>query len=275
MSATDPETEPDVLVDTADGVATITLNRPRVLNALRARTYDMLIEALETANADPAVGVLVITGAGDRAFSAGGDITEQRRRTPESGHRHAQRLMRLAAALRHNGKPVIAAVNGYAIGGGDEIHLMCDLTIAAERSRFGQTGMAVGMPPVWGGTQLLPALIGDKRAREAVYLGRVLTAAEAYELGMVNKVVPDEELMPEVRRWCDTLLTRSPQALRIAKTAFNYHTDLLQPAFNHALQLVALAYGSEEYLEGVTAFLEKRDPDFRRFRSGGEEANDE
>ena len=173
--------EAEVLVETADGVATFTLNRPQVLNALRESTYDLLIEALEAANADPAVGVLVITGAG-RAFSAGGDVTTQRERTPESGHRHAQRLMRLAAALRHNGKPVIAAVNGYAIGGGDEIHLMCDLTIASDRAKFGQTGMAVGMPPVWGGTQLLPQVIGDKRAREAVYLGRVFTAAEAYEL---------------------------------------------------------------------------------------------
>jgi naphthoate synthase/2-ketocyclohexanecarboxyl-CoA hydrolase len=178
-------------------------------------------------------------------------------------------MLDLGAAIRNNGKPVIAAVNGYAIGGGHELHLMCDLTVASDRAIFGQVGPRVGSVPIWGATQYLPRLVGEKRAREILFLCRRYTAREAYEMGLVNTVVPHAELSAEVDRWCQEILDKSPQSLRIAKTALNFESDLLYAAFAHGMEMLALTYGNQENMEGVRAFLEKRPPDFRRFRTGG------
>ncbi|MBO0704514.1 MAG: enoyl-CoA hydratase/isomerase family protein [Candidatus Dormibacteraeota bacterium] len=259
----------DILVTKEGGIARIVIDRPDVLNALRSQTYAELTAAFTEAADDDEVGVVVLSGAGDRAFSSGGDVRGQAERTPASGRRHLRRMIDLAAAIRNNGKPVIAAVDGYAIGGGHELHLMCDMTIATDRSEFGQVGPRVGSVPIWGATQLLPRLVGEKRAREMIFLCRRYSAREAYEMGLVNKVVPPGELDAEVDSWCQDILDKSPQSLRIAKTSLNFESDQLAASYTHGLEMLSLTYGNDENLEGVRAFLEKRAPDFRRFRSRG------
>lgn len=256
----------DILVERRDGRMIITINRPEVLNALRTQTYVELHAAVADATTDDSIGVIVLTGAGERAFSSGGDVRGQRERTVLSGREHLRKLIDLGTALRNSGKPVIAAVNGYALGSGHELHLMCDLTIASDRARFGQTGPRVGSVPLWGGTQVLPGLVGEKRARELIFLCRQYSAQDALAMGLVNAVVPHEELLAETDRWCDEILAMSPQSIRIAKTALNFRQDLLGPAFTHGMEMLALTYGSAENVEGISAFLEKRPPDYRKFR---------
>ena len=189
----------------------------------------------------------------------------QSSRTVGAGRTHLRRLLNLSNALRNSGKPTIAKVDGYAIGGGHELHLMCDLTIASSRSTFGQVGPRVGSVPVWGGTQLLTRMVGEKRAREMIFLCHKYTADEALAMGLINRVVAPEDLDAEVDRWCQELLDKSPEALRIAKIALNFESDLLAPAYTHASEMLALTYGTEENMEGVTAFLEKRPPNYRNF----------
>ncbi|MBI3966422.1 MAG: enoyl-CoA hydratase/isomerase family protein [Chloroflexi bacterium] len=256
----------DVLYDKADGVARVTINRPQVLNALRPQTYRELAMAFDDAADDPTVGVIVLRGAGDRAFSSGGDVKAQSERTPHSGRVHLRNTQKLSAVMRNCGKPVIAAVNGFAIGGGHELHLFCDITIAADHAKFGQVGPRVGSVPVWGATQMLPRIVGEKRAREMIFLCRQYTAQEAKEMGLVNQVVPLAELDAEVDRWCQEILDKSPQCLRIAKISLNFESDLLHPSYAHGAELLSLTYGNAENMEGVTAFLEKRPPDYRKHR---------
>lgn len=256
----------DVSYEKGGGIATVTINRPEVLNALRGQTYVDLITALRDSTDDDEIGVVILTGAGDRAFSSGGDVKGQKTRTVAAGRKHLHRMMELHALLRNSGKPSIAAVNGYAIGGGHELHLMCDLTIASDQARFGQVGPRVGSVPIWGATQLLPRMVGEKRAREIIYLCRQYSAAEAYEMGLVNKVVPHAELMATAREWAGEILDKSPQSLRIAKTSLNFESDLLYSSYVHGIEMLALTYGNSENLEGVNAFLEKRPPDYRKFR---------
>ena len=257
----------DVLYEKKDGVAMITINRPEKRNALRAKTYEELTAAFEDAAQDGGVGVIVLTGAGDKAFSAGGDVEGQAVRTPDIARAHLRRVEKLSTVIRGCGKPVIAAVNGYAIGGGHELHLFCDLTIASETARFGQVGPKVGSVPIWGATQLLPRIVGEKKAREMLFLCKQYTAQEALEMGLVNKVVPPAELMKEVSAWCQEILDKSPQSLRIAKLALNLESDATFHASFHAgAELLSMVTGNTENMEGVTAFLEKRKPNYRRFR---------
>lgn len=257
----------DILYQKTAGVAKITINRPEVLNALRRRTYEDLTAAFTDAVDDPTVGVCVLTGAGDRAFSSGGDVRAQAERTPDSGRSHLRAILQLGSTMRNGGKPVVAAVNGFAIGAGHELHLICDLTIASEKAVFGQVGPRVGSVPIWGATQLLPRIVGEKKAREIVYMCKQYSANEAASMGMVNKVVPHEELYPEVDKWCQELLDKSPRSLRIAKTVMNHGSDLDYHSYIEGIELLAQTYGDEENLEGVQAFLEKRPPNYRRFRS--------
>lgn len=253
----------DILVETSNQVTRITINRPQARNALRTQTYAELTAAVIAAGEDSQVGVIVLTGAGDKAFSAGGDVKEQRDRGPEGGRIHFQRLLALGAALRNCGKPVIAAVRGYCVGGGHELHLFADLTIAADNAVFGQAGPRVGMVPVWGATEILPRIVGEKRAREMVFTTRFYSAAEAEAMGLVNRVVPLADLDAAVQEMCDRLLEMSPQSLRVAKLSMNYATDAMWPAFTHGAEIVAGLYGSPEQREGAAAFAEKRKPRFR------------
>lgn len=257
----------DILYEKHDGVARITINRPEVLNAFRQRTIDDMIAAFDDADVDVTIGVVVLTGAGDRAFCVGGDVSAMSDLAGARKNAWITSLLRLASCIRNTGKPVIAAINGHCVGGGNELQLFCDLSIASDRATFAQVGPRVGACPVWGGTQLLPRLVGDKKAREMVFLCDSYSAAQAESMGLINKVVPHHSLGEEVDAWCTRILSHSPQSLRVAKTSLNFGSDLLHASLVHGGEMLrSIIFGSEESLEGMNAFLEKRPADYRQFR---------
>ena len=256
----------DILYDKSDGVATITLNRPEVLNAFRGQTVLEMTEAVQDASGDRRVGVIVVRGAGERAFCVGGDISEMRDLSPVTGRVFLRRFADLLWRFRQAPVPVIAAVRGYCLGGGNEINVACDLTLAAESAIFGQVGPTVGSAPIFGGSQFLPGIVGEKRAREIIFLCQRYPAGEAERLGWCNKVVPDAQFETELRAWTARILELSPQALRLCKLSLNNASDASYSSFNAAVDLLSAVYGTDEFREGMTAFLEKRKPDFRRFR---------
>jgi dihydroxynaphthoic acid synthetase len=252
----------DILYEKKDRIAYATINRPDVRNALRSKTREELAIAIEDAWLDDDIGIIVLTGAGDKAFCAGGDlswITDPKKKVDAN---FMLVHYRLATAMRNCGKPIIARVNGYCIGGGNELNMLCDLTIASEDSIFGQAGPLVGSVPIWYGMQLLQRSVGDKKAREIVYLCNRYTAKEAQEMGWVNKVVPKSNLDGEVNAWCKRMLEMSPQSLRIAKFQLNFASDMTFPQITHGLELARFFLKSPEMVEGATAFMEKRKPDF-------------
>jgi 2-ketocyclohexanecarboxyl-CoA hydrolase len=260
----------DVRYEVSDGLAWITIDRPERMNSFRAHTVDELIACLKRAWASEDVGVIAITGAGDRAFCTGGD-QKQRAETgdygpSESGLFEVEYLHRL---IREVPKPVIAAVNGYAIGGGHVLHVLCDLTIAADSAIFGQNGPRVGSFDAGFGTVYLARVLGEKRAREVWMLCRRYDAATAERWGLVNAVVPLAELHAEVRRWADEILSLSPTALRFVKQSMNADSEHLAGMGQLAFSGLDLFVGSDEAAEGVRAFNEKRKPDFGPFRIGG------
>ncbi len=256
----------DILYVEQNGVATITINRPDVYNAFRAKTCEELIEAILDAGWNKKVGAIVLAGAGDKAFCTGGDQKSQ-----PSGERYGGRgtvglpVEELHSAIRDVPQPVIARVQGYAIGGGNVLATVCDLTIASERAIFGQVGPKVGSVDPGFGTAYLARIVGEKKAREIWYLCRRDTAQEALAMGLVNVVVPHEELDAEVARWCAELLERSPTALAIAKRSLNADSEHIRGNAAMGFQALALYYQTAEHREGVAAFREKRAPDFRKF----------
>jgi naphthoate synthase len=255
----------DILVEKKDGVAWITINRPQVRNAFRTRTVAELTDAFVDARWDPAVGVVVLTGAGDKAFCSGGDQKER----GHGGYATDQRPMDVEAlhtAIRHIPKPVIAMVNGYAIGGGHVLHVLCDLSIAADTAVFGQTGPRVGSVDAGHGTGYLARLVGEKKAREIWYLCRQYTAQEALAMGLVNKVVPLADLRREVEQWCRELLEKSPTALALAKQSFNIDSEQRAGVAQFAHTALGMYYQTEEAMEGRNAFVEKRPVNFAKFR---------
>jgi naphthoate synthase len=260
----------DVRYEVDNGLAWITIDRPDRMNAFRARTVDELIACIKRAWASSDVGVIALTGAGDRAFCTGGD-QKQRAETgdygpSESGLFEVEALHRL---VREVPKPVIAAVNGYAIGGGHVLHVLCDLTIAADTAVFGQNGPRVGSFDAGFGTVYLARVLGEKRAREVWMLCRRYDAATAERWGLVNAVVPAGELRAEVRRWADEILSLSPTALRFVKQSMNADSEHLAGMGQLAFSGLDLFVDSEEAQEGVRAFNEKRPPDFSSFRISG------
>ncbi|MBI3630059.1 MAG: 1,4-dihydroxy-2-naphthoyl-CoA synthase [Candidatus Rokubacteria bacterium] len=262
----------DILYEKTDGVARITINRPEVRNAFRTRTVAELTEAFVDARWDRAVGVVVLTGAGDKAFCSGGDQKErgQGGYAPGAAGTDVQRPMDVEAlhsAIRHIPKPVIAMVNGYAIGGGHVLHVLCDLSIAADSAIFGQTGPRVGSVDAGHGTGYLARIVGEKKAREIWYLCLQYTAQEALEMGLVNKVVPLKELRAETERWCAALLEKSPTALALAKQSFNIDSEQRAGVAQFAHTALDLYYQTEEAMEGRNAFVEKRPVNFRKFRA--------
>jgi dihydroxynaphthoic acid synthetase len=257
----------DLLYASQNGIATITINRPQARNAVRPRTYEELTEAMKQAADDPEIGVVVLTGAGDKAFCSGGDVKDQQSRTPYVGRAHMRRLLTLSTAMRMMDKPIIAKVRGFCVGGGNEINLFCDMTVASEDAKFGQVGPRVGSIPIWGACQLLARYVGERKAREMLYTCRLYNAKEALEMGWINQVCPADKLDEEVDKLCEEILDKSPQSIRIAKLALNAGSDQeFYSSYFPTSELLASIYGNEENMEGITAFLEKRPPNFRRFR---------
>lgn len=260
----------DVSYEARDGIATITIERPEKRNAVRPQTYEELTHTMHCAADDPTIGVVVLTGAGGKAFCAGGDIGDQSNRTPDVGRTHMRRLFALSSVMRMMDKPIIAKIRGYCVGGGNEIHLFCDLSFASEDSRFGQTGPRVGSIPIWGACQLLARYVGERKAREMVFGCRQYTAQQAADMGLINGVCAADQLDALVEEWCQEILSKSPQSIRIAKVALNAGSDLeFLPSFGPTSGLLAGIYGNEENSEGIRAFLEKRPPDFRQYRRRG------
>lgn len=259
----------DILYEKEGGIATVTINRPNVLNAFRAETVDEMVEAFKDAWADRAVGVVILTGAGDRAFCVGGDQSVRTHRGYQGVRARSDiglDVEDLHAIIREIPKPVIAAINGYAIGGGHVLHFLCDLSIAADTARLGQVGPRVGSVDPGFGTAYLARVVGEKRAREIWFLCRQYSAEQALAMGLVNHVVPPSRLMEEARAWAREILALSPTAIKIAKASFNADTDHIKGFSALGMSALALYYGSEEAMEGRNAFAERRQPDFARFR---------
>jgi 2-ketocyclohexanecarboxyl-CoA hydrolase len=254
----------DILYEERDGVATIAINRPDRMNAFRARTCEELLHAFGRAGWSKDIGVIVLTGAGDRAFSTGGDQSSHEGQYDGRGTVGLP-LEELHAAIREVPKPVIAKVRGYAIGGGNVLALLCDLTLAAESAMFGQVGPRVGSVDPGFGTAYLARCIGEKKAREVWFLCRRYSAAEAVEMGLANKAVPDDRLDAEVDQWCREILALSPTALALAKRSFNADSAHIAGTAALGLYAVRMFYQTEESQEGVKAFQEKRPPDFRKY----------
>ncbi len=259
----------DTLYEVDNGLAWITINRPERLNAFRARTIDELIDSFTRSWADPAVGVVSLTGGGDRAFCAGGD-QKQRAETGDYGPSatglfEVERLHRL---IRDIPKPVIAAVNGFAIGGGHVLHVICDVTIAADHAEFGQVGPRVGSFDAGFGSAYLARVVGEKRAREIWFRCRRYDAATAERWGLVNAVVPGDQLRTEVRTWADDMLALSPTALRFLKQSFNADSEHIVGIGQLAFTGLGLYLETDEANEGVRAFNDKRPPDYGPYRAG-------
>jgi naphthoate synthase len=256
----------DIIYETADGMAKITINRPEVRNAFRPATLFELSRAFSVARDDPSIGVIILTGAGDKAFCSGGD----QRIRGDDGYGGADGVGRLnvldlQVQIRRTPKPVIAMVAGYAIGGGHVLHVCCDLTIAADNAVFGQTGPRVGSFDAGYGSSLLAATVGLKKAREIWYLCRQYSAPEALAMGLVNTVVPLERLEAETVSWAQEMLAKSPLALRMLKGALNAVTDGAAGLQQFAGDATMLYYMSEEAQEGRDAYVAKRAPDFSQF----------
>lgn len=254
----------DILYEVRGRAAWITINRPKLYNAFRGRTVEELIQAFQRAADDKGVSSVVLTGAGDKAFCTGGD------QSAHEGQYDGRGIMglpidELQGIIRDIPKPVIARVNGFAIGGGNVLATLCDLTIAADSAQFGQVGPKVGSFDAGWGTAFLARHVGDKRAREIWYLNERYTAAEALQMGLVNKVVPMAELDAAVEDWTTKLGERSPTALAFLKRSFNADSDAIRGISNMALHAVKLYYATPESKEGVNAFNEKRKPDFHKF----------
>ncbi|MBN2525522.1 MAG: 1,4-dihydroxy-2-naphthoyl-CoA synthase [Deltaproteobacteria bacterium] len=257
----------DVVYEKAEGIAKVTINRPEVHNAFRPGTVMELSLAFDDARNDPEVGVIILTGMGDKAFCSGGD-QKIRKEAGYEGADGVQRLnvLDLQRQIRTLPKPVVAMVAGYAIGGGHVLHLMCDLTIAAENAVFGQTGPRVGSFDGGYGASYMARIVGQKKAREIWFLCRQYSAREALDMGLVNTVVPLAELESETVQWCREMLANSPMALRCLKAALNADCDGQAGLQELAGNATMLFYMTEEGQEGKNAFLEKRSPDFSKFK---------
>jgi len=251
----------NIIYGVEDGIATITFNRPKALNAMNAETMTELLHAATACKNDPNVKVLILTGAGQKAFVAGADISEMQNKNPvdalsfmELGHETLRLIETMA-------KPSIAAINGFALGGGTEISLACDVRFAAENAAFGQPEILIGIIPGWGGTQRLPRIIGMGRAKELILSGGQISAERAFEIGLVNRVMPLDQLMPEAQKFARKLAALPGFALKMAKHSINFGYDLsLDNATRLEAQCVSQCFSTADQKEGMKAFLEKRKP---------------
>jgi enoyl-CoA hydratase len=248
----------NIIFEKEDNIAIITFNRPEAMNALNNKTRAEFREAIAAVAADDQIKVLILTGSG-KAFVAGSDIKEFDQTSAYDAHN----IQRLGGLVEKLDKPVIAAVNGFCLGGGNEIAMGCDIIIASEKAKFGQTEVNIGVIPGGGGTQRLPRLIGVCRAKELIFTGDIIGAEEAFRLGLVNRVVPADQLMPTAKEMAKKIATKSPAALKLAKTAINRGMQTnLESGLNYEYELYSLSLTLEDKAEGVKAFLEKRAPKF-------------
>lgn len=256
----------EILFEMYNGIAKITINRPRWRNAFTPLTVGEMSDAFRICRENPEISVVVLTGAGDKAFCAGGDMNVKGRGGYVGGDGVPRlNVLDVQKQIRSLPKPVIAMVNGYAIGGGHVLHLMCDLTIASDNAIFGQTGPKVGSFDAGFGASYLARIVGQKKAREIWFMCRQYSAAEAERMGMVNKVVSFEELEDEVVRWAEKMMEHSPLALRMIKAGLNAELDGQAGIQELAGDATMLYYMLDEAQEGGRAFLEKRKPDFKKF----------
>ena len=257
----------DIYYDTLEGIAKITINRPEVRNAFRPQTVSEMSEVFRLAEADRSIGVIILTGQGEKAFCAGGDqkIRGHAGYQDDTG-RETLNVLEFQRQIRRCPKPVVAMVAGYAIGGGHVLHLMCDLTLAAENAVFGQTGPKVGSFDGGFGASYLARIVGQKKAREIWFLCRQYSAQEALEMGLINRVVPLDQLEAETIQWCREMLEKSPVALQCLKAALNADCDGQAGLQELAGCATMLFYQTAEAQEGRDAFVEKRKPDFQQFK---------
>jgi enoyl-CoA hydratase len=259
-----PDSFEHLLLERDGAIATVTINRPRVLNALSAQTFDELRAAVLALQRDDEVRAVIVTGAGDKSFAAGADVKELSQQAPAAGREHVRRAQQVLDLIEQLGKPVIAAINGYCLGGGCELAMACTVRIAAETARLGQPEINLGLMPGYAGTQRLSRLIGRGRALELLLTGEPVTAAEALRLGLVNRVVPPAELLAAARTLAATFAAKPPIAVRYILDAV--HAGLSMPfaeAEAHEAALFGLVTSTDDMREGTRAFLEKRKPEFK------------
>lgn len=247
-----------ILYETQDRIAYITINRPQSLNALNSDVLHELMHVFRTFGEDDTLGAAILTGAG-RAFVAGADISQMRTLTTEQGRSMTRLGQDCMALIESLDKPVIAAVNGFALGGGCELAMSCDFILASEKAKFGQPEVNLGIIPGFGGTQRLPRLVGRNMAKYLIMTGEIIPAQQALEIGLVQKVLPADELLPEARRLAELILTKAPIAVRMAKHAVNYGCNMdLQSAIQYEAESYTTTFASADRLEGMSAFVEKR-----------------
>jgi enoyl-CoA hydratase len=253
-----------IIHEKSEGIATITLNRPEALNAFSKDVVEEVLLALEDVRNDETVRVVVLTGAGEKAFSAGADIKSMVGMTSLKARELSLMGEKLCVALENLEKPVIAALNGYALGGGLEVAMSCDLRVASETARMGQTEINIGLIPGWGGTQRLTRLVGRTKAKELVFTGKMIDAKTAEQLGIVNMVVPADKFKETVRQFALELTSKAPVAIKVAKALINKGADIgLDSALALEREGFAVVASSEDLKEGVSAFTEKRKPTFK------------
>lgn len=252
----------DIVYCVHERIATIRINRPEVHNAFRIKTIEEMTRAFDLADADPSVRVVILTGTGDKAFSTGGDVAMESEFDGNAGRHVGKLLIRLAEAIRGTGKPVIAKIRGWCVGGGNELNLLCDLSLATRSARFAHTDARLGNSPIWYATQLLPLHMSDKRAREVVMLGKTYSAEDAERLGWINEAVDDDKLDATMDEWCQRLLASSPQSLRLSKISMNQMSDMMLHSVRQGFETLSYIHDTDEFHEGTAAFLEKRPPKF-------------
>ena len=254
----------NLLLERAAAVATVTINRPKVLNALNATTLDELRRVMLDLKRDPSIHAVILTGAGDRSFVAGADINELAAHTPASSREFALSGQHVFDIIEHLGKPVIAAINGYALGGGCELAMACTLRVAADHAKLGQPEINLGLLPGYAGTQRLPRLVGKGRALEMMLTGAPIGAVEAERIGLVNRVVPGAELASTVKALAETLAAQAPVAMRYIIDAVNNGLEMpFAEGAVHEATLFGLVAATDDMREGTRAFLEKRKPAFK------------